>query len=182
MKTKQFTSVLLGTILILGMALQAEAVTIRHNVTGVSWLSGWLDIDNSQFTAPIKNAFLQTTGNGTSAGNTYSFADLTRNWSTQSRYRDGSYRLYLYNYNPRQRNGASTPFTFNAYETYSYQIAHPHSFRGHTWTHNHTVTTSQGANPGTATAVATPEPASLLLFGSGLAALGYWRHRKNKSA
>ena len=53
MMKKRLATILLGAALILGMAVQAEAVSVRHNVTGISWLSGWVDIDNSGPTAPI---------------------------------------------------------------------------------------------------------------------------------
>jgi hypothetical protein len=187
MTTKRLTLMLLGVALVIGMAGQAQAVrsTVTGNFNEGGRLSGILDIDSSPGCCInyVIDYTLTTSGGTDASGNAVSSfiytsgnSNLRVNSSSQTYVFDTLSspvirQLRLIGYTPTPSNpGFYGISTISERYNYLYTTNSGISF-------NRTTTRSNsGIGPGSANI---PEPASLLLFGTGLAGLGLWRYRKS---
>ena len=185
--TKRLTMMLLGVALILGMAGSANAISYVYSINAGNWLSGTIDIDtssSSNFNANSVTSYdLNTTAwshpnvGPISAYNwTPSTSSIGANFSFLTTINSSLRSLSFAGWNPLLNNNSVGPYTFTANEGYQYSQTINTRFGSFSITRTGTRGSTSGSG------VSTPEPASLLLFGSGLAALGYWRYRKSLNA
>ena len=187
MNTKRLIAMVLGMALGLGIAGQAQAVSMTYNVVGSfndgGSLLGTLDIDSSA--GWVGNI---TNWNLTTSGGSSGISGFTYNLSTSA--------VLL--------NTAALTITSTLTTTGSLMASRSLSFSGYSPTLNNPgpysigsifenvrvgfsstsrIGSGSGVSPVSGSGVSSvPEPTSLLLLGSGLAGLGAWRYRKTKTA
>ena len=190
MTTKRVTTMLLGVSLVFCMAGQGQAGSIQYNVFGTfddgGTLGGTLSMDYT-LTNPITGWELETSGGINPAGGAISSFMYNEDTSKLRRRNNSPELTFIRD----TQSGVTRRLTLKDYNPYLDQLGDSYSIgtisekynyinnRGRTRRFTRDNTNS---GPGTADTITNPEPASLLLFGSGLIALGYWRYRQQKQA
>lgn len=191
MKTNPFFTMLLGVGLVFVLCGQAQAVPMSYNVnailSGGGLLTGSMEIDSGagpfNYIAPTTWTFMSSGGVdpiGNPISNfTYNpiSSNLIINFSALSLILTdvGTGRsLRFRDYNPLLNEPG--PYSIGSIvETYKYSTSS--QFFGQTFTYD-----KFAVRDGSGTVASVPEPASVLLLGSGLASLGALRFRKGKKA
>ena len=191
MNPKMLLTMLLGVAFLFGTFGQAHAVPMPYDVNGTlsggGLLTGSMEIDSDaglfNNIVPTTWTFMTSGGvdpNGNSISNfTYSplSSSLLVNFSALSLiFTDlGTGRsLTFTDYSPLLNQPGPYSIGLIA-ETYKYSTSY--QLFGQTYTYD-----KFAVRDGSGTAASLPEPASVLLLGSGLAALGALRYRKDKKA
>ena len=170
MNTKRLTLMLLGVALMLGMAGKVQADSIPYVVSGTfddgGMLSGTFSVDSTAL-------FPVTAWNLITSGGSSGISGFTYNNSTS---------LLLVNVGAwTLSTSLGRVLSLSGYNPSLFGNTGPYEIRN-IWEASGWVARSN-ANSGSGSAVAAvPEPASILLFGSGIAALGALRNRKGKKA
>lgn len=191
MKAKRLFTMLLGVAFLFGMLGQAHAVPMYYDVNGTlnggGLLTGSMEIDSdagpfnyivpttwtfmtSGGVDPVGNPISNFTYTPISSSLIFNFAALTFIGTDITTGRS----LTFANYSPLLNQPG--PYAIGSI-TESYKYSNPFQIGSFTFTHNIT-----DVRNGSGTAASLPEPASVLLLGSGLAALGALRFRKCKKA
>ncbi len=171
MNRKRMSSILLGVALVLGMASQGQAIPYQWDIDGTfrdgGKLKGTLTI-NSGAPNPV------TAYNLTTSGGSWGGVGVT--------YRPGFAQSQIIN-NPNTSRFrinfiiASSTLTLSGY---SPNLTQPGPYAISNVSERQRIFFKKFKRGGDA--VATPEPGTILLLGSGLAGLGLWRLRKNSKA
>ena len=169
MNTKRLTLMLLGVALMLGMAGKVQADSIPYVVSGTfddgGMLSGTFSVDSTAI-LPVTAWNLITSG-GSSGISGFTYNNITSLLLVNV----GAWTLATNFGRVLSLSGYSPSLVGN---TGPYEIRN--IFEASGWV------ARSNANSGSGSAAAVPEPASMLLFGSGIAALGALRYRKDKKA
>ena len=187
MSMKQTTTGLLSGLFLLGMVGQAQAIPVTYNVNGIfddgGTLNGTVDIDTDPAVANaarIGDVSLTVSDNGVFTMLTYTQVssvvtndnDVTRLSITSGAALPAGaiLRELVLNWAPELNGGGTGPFAFDLNAPASRE-----RFRIPGQPNPSRILVSGSA-------VATPEPGTILLFGSGLLGLGLWRYRKTQNS
>ena len=177
MITKRLTMMLSGVALVLGLAGQAQAMPYQWDIDGIfndgGTLKGTLTIDHTDLN-PIQDYNLTTAGGSWGGiGLNYSPGILPPTFILTNSPTQSAFRITIGFADSTLRLSGFTPSLSQAGP---YAISSISEVQRVGFFRKKVVAARKG------NAVATPEPGTILLFGSGLAGLGLWRLRKNRKA